>query len=197
MTKRDHEQYAADRFREDTKDHVMTIEHDDGLYRNILFRRPASLVCYYRITTWPGYLCISGDMGCYVFRRLNDMFTFFDKEHPNPGYWSEKVQAADRDGLTEFCEDTFKEAIKSHFDEWEFDTDEARAAAWTSVEEDLLSGDITTVESAVGAAMAYECGDNRFHDFWDHRLTRYTFRFLWACNAIPDAIRQYKEAKGS
>ena len=26
------------------------------------------------IVTWPGYLCYSGDMGCFVFTRLPDMF---------------------------------------------------------------------------------------------------------------------------
>jgi hypothetical protein len=46
------------------------------------------------VVTWPGHLSISGDMGCFVFTRVDDMFTFFrgHEDAPNLGYsakWGE------------------------------------------------------------------------------------------------------------
>lgn len=93
-------------FLRDVKDHVMEIRQDDGLYRSIRFQKPGRWTYGFDITTWPGYLCISGDMGCFVFARLPDMFEFFRGQKPhikgdktlgiNLGYWAEKVQAQDR-----------------------------------------------------------------------------------------------------
>ena len=64
--------------------------------------------CFIRVGTDVG-----GDIGDFVFRRLNDMFEFFrdddaGKLRINPGYWAEKCTAADTrrgpddDGIREF-----------------------------------------------------------------------------------------------
>ncbi len=60
---------TLERFLGDVKGHVFEIKNDDGLYRNITVKKPDSSIYGYKITTWPGYLCISGDMGTYVFSR--------------------------------------------------------------------------------------------------------------------------------
>lgn len=83
------------------KDHKVTIEQDDGIFRSILFKRPGTGFYHFRIVTWPGHLAISGDIGNYVFAREHDMFGWFadDKDWAampmsiNPKYWGEKVQA--------------------------------------------------------------------------------------------------------
>ena len=84
-------------FIEDTKEHTMDIINDDDINRRIIFSRKGSSAYQYILHTWPGYLMITGDMGTYVFRRIDDMFNFFSTGSPNykikPGYWSEKLEA--------------------------------------------------------------------------------------------------------
>ena len=70
-----------------TADHKLTILHNDGLYRHIRFKNPKSIFYWFDLITWPGVLVFKGDMGCYVFSRLDDMFEFFTGPTINPGYW--------------------------------------------------------------------------------------------------------------
>lgn len=194
MTDRD---YAAERYREDTADHVMTVELDNGVHRSLCFANPESFHAHFRINTWPGHLCITGDMGCFVFARLKDMFQFFRGDRINPDYWSQKLVGEDRDGFQCYCDKTFAAAIRSDFDQWDFDDEETKAAAWKEIEEDLLSRaeEFQQTGEAIQAAMDFRSlhTEHDFDDFYEHRLTKYTFRFLWACHAIVDAIRQYDE----
>ena len=87
-------------FLKDVAAHEMEILRDDGVYRHIRFKKPGTWCMHFDLVTWPGYLAYSGDMGCYVFSRLNDMFEFFrtDREYLqrdgrqlciNLCYWSE------------------------------------------------------------------------------------------------------------
>lgn len=117
------------RFLHDTKDHTLEILHDDGVYRHLKCTNKGSSVYRFDVTTWPGYLCLSGDMGTFVFARVNDMLRFFrpgdyawerDPEHGlviNLGYWAEKLQTPKRgDGktVTEFSQALFRDAVESY-----------------------------------------------------------------------------------
>ncbi len=83
-------------------DHKMTIEHDDGVFRSLVFARPGTSIYKFRICTWPGHLAITGDLNSYVFSRLYDMFEFFSHDNDpasmrleiNADYWAEKLDAA-------------------------------------------------------------------------------------------------------
>ena len=115
------------RFVNDIKGHTMEVRIDNGVYRHLTFTNKGSSVYRFDIHTWPGYLCVCGVMGTYVFSRVNDMFEFFnddiDKEYAiNPGYWGEKLQAADKDrghdsnGWEEFSEEKFAANVKNEVD---------------------------------------------------------------------------------
>ena len=110
------------RFPEEVNNHKLTILQDDGVHRCLLFKNPSSSNYYFYINTWPGHLCISGDMGCVVFCRLEDMFEFFrgDNGKINPGYWAEKIVSNSEfgHGTRAWCEDLAKEMIMSIFNEW-------------------------------------------------------------------------------
>jgi hypothetical protein len=82
-----------ERFLSDVATHEMTVVADEGNVRHLLFKAPDTVTQYFNLTTWPDHLCISGDMGTYVFSRLEDMFDFFRENKINPGYWHEKVKA--------------------------------------------------------------------------------------------------------
>lgn len=121
------------RFLKDVGSHVMEIIKEDGLHRHIRFRKPGTMCMHFDLITWPGYLCYTGDMGTYVFRRLEDMFQFFraDREYAqsrgkqlgiNLGYWAEKLEAVDgnsqRTSITEFDSDKFKRVINEYRIDW-------------------------------------------------------------------------------
>lgn len=206
-----------DQFLKDAAQHVMTVIRDDGVHRHLRFRKapPAGSEYWFDLITWPGSLCIDGDMGTYVFRRLDDMFEFFrtDREYLehkgrklgiNPPYWGEKLQAtANHGGHKEFSEEFFKEAVKSEFDAWvesEEPSDEVKAALWEELEDRVLScasdGDVRAIDAAIAFEPDNDGVDFEMRDFWDHRLEDYTFHFIWCCYAIAWGVKTYDEAKG-
>jgi len=124
---------TEERFLKDVESHVMEIIKEDGLHRHVRFRKPGTMCMHFDLVTWPGYLCYTGDMGTYVFQRLDDMFEFFrtDREYAqrygkllviNKGYWAQKLQAVDgnsqRSGATEFDSDKFKKVISEYRTNW-------------------------------------------------------------------------------
>lgn len=192
------EDSVSERFVNDVAAHEMTVKNDTGLYRHLTFRKPDTFACGFHITTWPGYLCISGDMGCFVFTRLTDMFEFFRIGGINPQYWAEKLTATDREGHRRFSRELYRQAVESDFAGWEFDSEEDRKAAWSEIEDEwtgILGAD--TVEDAMRQATDWVCpvSQQRFQDFWEHTLEDYSFRFLWCCFAIQWAIKRYDVAK--
>lgn len=192
-------------FLKEVADHRLFVLRDDGLNRHLRFKRPDSTFCHFDVITWPGCLCFTGDMGTYVFRRLEDMFDFFRAGtserradgglHINPGYWSEKLQAADRDdGYKAFSLTRFKEAVKEQFDaatEDEGWAEAKRADLWEEIESSVLNvEDEYEAVSAVRGFYSNLC-PTLFDDFWEHRLTEYSHRFIWCCYALAWAVQQY------
>lgn len=108
---------VAARFAKDTADHRMTVLHDDGVYRHLLFRDPQHSFYWFELITTPGQLVFSGDGDSYVFRRTTDMFEFFRSGiyrdgslNINPGYWSEKL-ASSREAATSYSEKLFEAEV--------------------------------------------------------------------------------------
>ena len=154
---------TEERFLKNVKDHQILVIRDDGVNRHIRFRKPNSSNMYFDLITWPGYLCFTGDMGTYVFQRLEDMFQFFraDREYYarrhgqqrlfiNQSYWSEKLKAVDVSGscsgsATEFSPERFKQVINEYRVRWIRDarsynsmTKEKRRELWEAVQEEVL-----------------------------------------------------------
>lgn len=209
---------SEEQFLKDVSTHAMKVELDNGVHRCITFRKPNSSDMYFTLTTWPGYLCISGDMGTFVFTRLADMFEFFRGRDEgelriNPQYWSEKCEASERrsrrdgDGVEDYDEETFAARVKEDFDQYFEDadpeereeTEAKKKELWEEIRYEVLSRSDSESE-AVRAAMdfdyKFEDGSTfDFGDFWDHDLREYTYHFLWCLYAIAWGIRQYDQAK--
>lgn len=96
-------QPSAEAFLKDVESHRMTVLSDSGVNRSLKFENPNCSNLHFFITTWPGHLCISGDMGTFVFARIHDMFLFFDGKEPqaNMDYWSEKLIAQEASPITQ------------------------------------------------------------------------------------------------
>lgn len=122
---------TQEQFDKDIAEHQLTILKEDGVYRHIRCQVPGTMIEHFDIITWPGYLCYTGDMGTFVFKRMHDMLEFFRRpEHCRYSidfrYWAEKVEAGDRhgghnNGITEFSKARFDKTVMEHVDMFEED----------------------------------------------------------------------------
>ena len=194
--------FAEEYFNRDIDRHEMTVIRDDGVNRHIRFQRPGTMCMHFDILTWPGYLCYTGDMGTYVFRRLHDMFQFFRRpadrrtEHGiDLRYWAEKLEAVDRcDGVAEFSADTFRSEVKDYFEQATDDedwTESRKSALWDEIESDVLSRIEENGEHGAFLALRdFSYDDFEFVD-WERNCKEYSHRFLWCCHALEWAIGVY------
>lgn len=206
-------------FLKDVADHQMHVLMENGLYRHIRFKRPGSGCMHFDLITYPGFLVYSGDMGCYVFSRIDDMFEFFrigknDWNYNrsgglsiNLGYWSEKLRAVDscmkKGSATEIDEDRVKEVINEYRLNWMRDyryslSKDDRRELWEAVEDRVLScfGNADDMLRA-----AYDFSEHiggrtfAFEDLFDHNFERFTYHFIWCCYALAWGVRKYDESK--
>lgn len=155
-------QQSKEHFLRDVADHEMIVLRDDGVHRHIRFKRPGTSCYHFDLVTWPGYLCYTGDMGTFVFRRLEDMFKFFRTDRLNQSemgrelainlsYWSEKLEAVDARGANstgkakEFDSVKFTRVINEYRVNWirrgkeEGTLDKGqRRELWEQVQQDVL-----------------------------------------------------------
>lgn len=205
------------RFLKDITQHQMKVTSDDGTHRHITFSNNGSSTYHFELITWPGYLCITGDCGTYVFRRITDMFEFFridgnDFNHNknglsiNPGYWAKKLEAEDGGGKhgKEWSSDKFEQAVKEHFhnrfpEEQHDDLTEADKLSKTEIWEEIKTWVLSSSSDeheAVAAVNSFDTNSFQFDDFWERDTTDYTFHYLWCCYAIAWGIQQYDKYKG-
>ena len=184
-------------FLKDVRDHVLRVDYDSGPNRRITLKRPGSGTYAFTIATFPGTLIYTGDMGTYVFQRSSDMFRFFRTQATtiDPDYWSTKVVAEDKDhGVTEFSDERFKEVIEERVTEYLASNDDVDEQSLRDAVKDQITD--WTYDSEHHARTEVDAFDHPeagyiFSDFWESRLTEFTFHFIWACHAIPWAILKY------
>lgn len=169
---------ATERFPIDTADHVMRVLRDDGLYRHLRFQKPGTMINHFDIITWPGYLAIVGDMGDYVFRRLEDMFEFFRGERINPSYWQEKLQASCDDRGEEYSPDCARAWVKQYLSDYPLRCEP----------EDINYDD--------GEVRLYDQLSDMGFDCSECDWSEYTFHYIWLCHALVWGIKQYDMWKG-
>ena len=197
-------------FLNDVAEHQLTILKDDGVFRHMVLSQ-GSFEHRFEITTWPQHLCISGDMGCYVFSRIQDMFCFFrqsgDDWGVNASYWEEKVLAECKtDGTREFDAKEADQRLEQ-FLQWFVEgldpTNEEEAEAISSAT-NAVKEFTQNRENSEGDVVyrlnnwdEEDAGGMTLDDFWDGWKDSFTYRFIWCCFAIVFAIRQYDEATQS
>ncbi len=204
-------------FLKDVAEHEMHVLMDNGVYLHIRFKRPGTGCFHFDLVTYPGYLVYSGDMGCYVFARTNDMFEFFraNRKHLrdgqtlpiNPGYWSEKLQAVNGNrfeaGATELDEDRITEVINEYRAMWMRLCRETgiskddRRELYKAVDGDVLYADEPSEILRKANEFSYRVGGRcfQFDDLWEHNFDRFTYHFVWCCYALAWGVKKYDEAK--
>ena len=183
-----------DQFDKDVAKHEVKILHNDGIYRHLSCGIPGSSDMRFGITTWPGYLAITGDMGDFVFARTNDMFEFFRCDRIRPNYWSEKCCSSSvfGGGIKRFSVDKFRRNVIEHAIDVE--DVEAKEELPENVREDiqeLLSAD--NEHECVAKMNGFSSDNIEFADFWECDCEEFTHRYLWCCHAIVWAIAKFDE----
>lgn len=72
---------VLERFKKSVIEHEMIVVRNDGLHRHLTFKSPRTYNHHFHITTWPGYLAISGDAPARRGRQ--------DREADRGGFWSQ------------------------------------------------------------------------------------------------------------
>lgn len=194
-------------FQNDIENHAITIIKDDGIYRHIHCAnkdKAESWNQWFDIITWPNHLTICGDMGTYVFSRVEDMFNFFRRDvlSINEGYWAEKLQASDHsrqgNGVKEYCDEVFAAAVGEEFNDYVKNhrlSKEKKNELWDEIKDNVL--DAESEEQAHIKAGDFQFEGFQFYDFWEKDLKKYTTRYLWDLYAIVWTIQQYDKIKAA
>lgn len=177
----------------------MHVKLDQGIYRHLIFREDGSNTWHHRfeLVTTPNTLMITGDMGTWVFSRVQDMFTFFRGDMKiNPSYWSEKLQNGvsgdyHRHGSMEYDPETFKDTVL--FDLENYDLEPHQLVA---VKEAIEEIDFSHEPPAREALESIDPGfDFEFSDLWEIDGRAYKYQFIWCLYAIVWGIQQYDAMK--
>lgn len=195
------------RFLADVAKHEITVIRDEGVSRHIRFSQPDTSCMHFDLITWPGYLCYTGDMGTYVFRRLTDMFEFFrtDREYKqrngrklavNLSYWGQKLEAIDKgDGYRAFSPEKFRANVMDWIEQSGL-VGKLGHGLREELQSEVLDHANSGREAAYGAALDFKFNGKRvFPDFYEVDSDDYSFRFLWCCNALAWGIEKYDAAK--
>jgi hypothetical protein len=191
---------TCEEFLNDVKDHKLTVIKDDGLYRHIRLKNPGTSNKYFEIVTWPGCLAYTGDMGDFVFQRIEDMFCFFRSKNGeleiNTTYWAEKVKAESvfGNGIREFSVEEFREHVEEYARDYLDLEEDAPLPEYMQEEiQPLLRAEDEW--ECVTAMRNFSSEKISFDDFWEHSCQRKTLHYVWCCYAIAWAIAQYDKNK--
>ena len=193
---------SAESFLKNVAKHTMIVELDQGNQRSIFFGQPGSSNQYFRINTWRGHLCISGDMGCFVFSRTDDMFSFFRDEvlRINKSYWGEKLQAVSLfGGYKKYCPKEFTKRVTDHFEHHKESaelTDDQSDALWEAIKDCVLVNADDGELYAYHEVTDFEHNGFSFQDFFDGGGTEnYSYQYIWCLYAIVWGIQQCDATK--
>ena len=193
--------FADEYFNRDIAQHEMQVIRDDGVNRHIRFKRPGTMCMHFDLLTWPGYLCYTGDMGTYVFSRLEDMFEFFRRREIREPYqidmryWAEKLQASDRSGSREWSADKFKADVLDYFKQRTDECTQARRSElWEEIESQVFDRADEGEHFAWAALRDFDHEGFQFTD-WERESKVWTHRFQWCCHALEWAIDTYDASK--
>lgn len=155
-------------------DHEITLRSKNGLYRSWRCCRPGSWTYGFDITTIPGSLFITGDIGDLIVSRTDDMVQWCRGSTGSTSYFAEKVPHG-------FVTREFKwEVFREWCEEWKKDNaEDDNFAEKCEVLEEVLGR-----EGSIGEEGLYQELWNEFAFDEPPSWRCWTPRFLWCREAI-------------
>lgn len=178
-------------FKASTIGHELHTFHDDGLYRHLRVAAPGTSIWHWDIITWPGHLCIDGDIGDgLVFSRDPDMIDFFAKGLRSTfsdgapwidvRYWAEKLSRGSKSVKT-----YSPEVFLRHVGEALTDRDATPAET-----QEFMAAAEYVAEHEYDAREWLEAERRAVGDTWEWDLTDWDHHFLLSCYAIADTVKR-------
>jgi hypothetical protein len=173
LVRKDFERHIAE--------HIVHEVYRNGLHGHWRCAKPNTGIYSFCVTTWPGYLAYTGDMGDYVFSRTYDMLTWMSDACRAPAYASEKCVAANHNGIYQYCDEIFQEQLDQRLAELE----EWSASTGKQVPPDTLDA-INEVRGAASDGEHFALHAMYMSGLWDEipSCRTFTFHFLWCLHAI-------------
>lgn len=203
-------QNIHDQFISNVSEHKMIVMIDNGVVRHIKFQREGQCQYWFEIMTWPGCLCIHGDMGTWVFSRIHDMFSFFrsrdDQLGISPDYWAQKIVAHERGSFLRFDQDAFRkwvhEIVNEHLAGCSDLGEQETKDLWDEIKQGVFEFADTHASIDILATKVSEFDFEGFRfppDFYESIRSWQTYDrgYLWCLYAIVWSIKKYDEAKSS
>ncbi len=175
-----------------TTEHALTTLHADGLYRHYRMARPGTGIWHWDVITWPGHLCIDGDIGDgLVFSREPDMIEFFAAglrygKYPDGApqisveYWAEKLSRGAK-SVKAYSSDRFLARVRESL--VDSGATDAEVAEFVRSAEYVAEYEHDAREWLDGERRALGHGTSE----WD--LTDWDHHFLLSCYAIATTVR--------
>ena len=206
-------------FLKDVENHQLTILADTDFVRSIRFKQPDTTNRYFDITTWDGHLCISGDMGTYVFKRLPENQEQFRHAIQNPSTLSGKLESVSLiGGYRKFDTALVEQSIDNRVEELcgsipqffsqldedgldEHSTEEALEAAFREEVKDHFMNEDLGEYRFISAIESFESSvikdltlvnDDDYDWLTSDKISE---QYAWVCHAIPWGIVQYDKFK--
>jgi len=180
------------------EDHEMSVVWNEGNFRHLTFARLGTSIYAFQLTTWPGYLAITGDMGSYVFCRAADMFKFFRGfgDTLPLGYFAEKCVAEDTAcGIRRYSPTLARKVLADMLEDYKdlpgISEELQLEVMWTADE-----GEHYFREAVRNFNFGSKStGDVIGLDLTESDLREFTPQFQWCCQAIVWGIGQYDRCK--
>ena len=195
-------QPTLEQFLDDVKHHELTIHQNNGVDRHLTLEKSGGCYHSFKITTFPHYLVITGNMGALIFSQSHyDLFDFFrnDDLKINPDHWSEKIEStsyeAKINSYSEFDIDETKKGASEYLDDY------LKYIALSKEDKENLivefNRKILCAEDEwdlVGAIRNFDLNGFDFVDFHEDDYRKYRYEYIWLCYAIVWGIKKFDEA---
>ncbi len=192
-------------FRGATRNHQLTVLHDDGLYRHLRMAEPGTGIWSWNVVTWPWHLYVGGDIGSgFVWSREEDMLRFMDtanygdyhsdgSPHLQADYWSEKLDIACRDRARRYSPELFTKRVREAIAD-------GLLGGWIARQESKeLREELTWVDphDEVSAREWLSSHRKEFPDAWEWDLQDWDHHYLLAAYGVVTTIRAYRAAQSA
>lgn len=193
----------------------MQVLQDDGTHRHMRFEPPTDSRRW-EVVTWPGAVLLTGARGTWLFDRVgtDDVLPLMRPDHNaahiDPIAWEFRLGAAGAESDTRTMEYIYdqekavalvREAIaaRAELKKRPDIVEDADNWIFSAVDTDLSTEiGLRTALARFEGQFESDYGPDLFPvDQWELYECRYAYGYLWACVALPWALKQYEDAKVS